>query len=310
MQKFDVEVIKKEANGRWPSIFNMLGVDVVNDPKKHSACPICGPGNNSHRFRFDNKEGRGTWICTSCGSGDGIGLVQGSLGISFSEALERISKIVLTAELSSVPSGSIDVAKRRKLMNDIWTGGKAVSGHDLVSKYLMSRRIYKTPKDVRFNEHCYCVEVKKEVPAMIAMFRNEHGEAVAIQRTYLVPNLRSKKMSLSIPEARMAGGAVRLMDPTGVLGIAEGIETALSASQLFNIPVWATLSNTLLERWVPPEKIRKIVVFGDNDHNFCGQGSAYKLANRLYNDDRIVDVCIPDLNDWNDMLKHYGERLS
>jgi putative DNA primase/helicase len=41
-----------------------------------------------------------------------------------------------------------------------------------------------------------------------------------------------------------------------VLGIAEGIETALSASILFNVPVWAALTEGLLQEWVPPPDVR------------------------------------------------------
>ena len=59
----DVELVKREATGKWVSILSGLGVEVSEDPKKHTACPICGPGNNSHRFRFDNLDGSGSWIC-------------------------------------------------------------------------------------------------------------------------------------------------------------------------------------------------------------------------------------------------------
>ena len=40
---------------------------------RHQACPVCG---GSDRFRFDDKEGRGTWFCNQCGAGDGLKLVE------------------------------------------------------------------------------------------------------------------------------------------------------------------------------------------------------------------------------------------
>jgi len=42
------------------------------------------------------------------------------------------------------------------------------------------------------------------------------------------------------------GAAVRLMAHEDVLGIAEGIETAMSASILFNVPCWAALNAGLV----------------------------------------------------------------
>ncbi|NYY79755.1 hypothetical protein DMH17_06695 [Raoultella planticola] len=34
---------------------------------------MCG---GADRFRFDDKEGRGTWFCNQCGAGDGLKLVE------------------------------------------------------------------------------------------------------------------------------------------------------------------------------------------------------------------------------------------
>jgi len=53
----------------------------------------------------------------------------------------------------------------------------------------------------------------------------------------------------------------------------------------------------------PPKEYRKIKIFGDNDDNFAGQKAAYILANKLYLDDLVVDVEIPEeRGDWNDFL--------
>ena len=50
-----------------------LGVPAKALTNRHGPCPVCG---GKDRFRFDDKGGRGTWICSTCGAGDGIELVK------------------------------------------------------------------------------------------------------------------------------------------------------------------------------------------------------------------------------------------
>jgi putative DNA primase/helicase len=89
-----------------------------------------------------------------------------------------------------------------------------------------------------------------------------------------------------------------------VLGIAEGVETALSAAQLFKVPVWAALNAGRLEVWMPPAGITKVMIFGDNDENQRGQDAAWQLENRLIDAGIETSVHIPDKpgTDWNDVL--------
>ena len=95
-----------------------------------------------------------------------------------------------------------------------------------------------------------------------------------------------------------------MMPSAETMGIAESVVTALSASQLFDVPVWAALSTGGMVNWKPPEHARNIIIFGDNDANFAGQNAAYGLAYRLQVQGRNVEVRIPDLEDadWNDVL--------
>jgi putative DNA primase/helicase len=88
-----------------------------------------------------------------------------------------------------------------------------------------------------------------------------------------------------------------------VLGIAEGIETALSATALFGVPCWAAVNAGMLAAWQPPPETKRIIVFGDNDPNYAGQAAAYALAARLGSDERAVEVQIPAEvgADWNDV---------
>jgi putative DNA primase/helicase len=147
------------------------------------------------------------------------------------------------------------------------------------------------------------------MPAMIAMVCDAEGRAVTIHRTYLTmdgkkADIKSPK-KLMPPKGTVSGCAVRLFDPeNGLLGVAEGIETAVSCQQLFGIPTWAAISTNGIETFIPPKGVRKVVIYADNDPNFAGQKAAYVLANRLYLKDFIVEVLIPDVvGDFNDLLQ-------
>ena len=88
-----INEITAEAVGKWQSIFSSLGIEVGNG--KHCPCPVCG---GKDRFRFDNKDGRGTYICNQCGSGDGLELIKNYCQC---DAKEASSKVVECLNLSN-----------------------------------------------------------------------------------------------------------------------------------------------------------------------------------------------------------------
>jgi putative DNA primase/helicase len=83
------------ANGHWPSILGALAnltADQLTD--KHQPCPLCG---GEDRYRFDDREGNGTWFCNQCGgpdcnggAGNGLTLLMRRNNWSFKEAATRI----------------------------------------------------------------------------------------------------------------------------------------------------------------------------------------------------------------------------
>lgn len=295
-----------EAVGRWPGILSTLGIDQSYLQNKHGPCPICA---GKDRYRFDDKEGRGTFICSHCGSGDGFRLLQQVLGMSFSQAAKEVDRIV-----GAVPAGPIapqrtDASKIRALTK-VWTESRPVERGDPVWRYLHQRvGIETVPGDIRLHPSLrYTDEDGQDLgrfPAMIARIRYPDGTGASIHRTYLT----DQGTKAAVPQAKklMAGKAlnstaVRLSGVRPALGIAEGIETALAASERFGIPVWAATNAALLEAWSPPAGVERVLVAGDNDSSFTGQAAAYALARRLIREGLAVEVQIPSSvdTDWCD----------
>ena len=127
-------------------------------------------------------------------------------------------------------------------------------------------------------------DAKRGFPGLVAVPRMANGEpAGGIHRTFLADDGSAKagtekdKMMLGpLP----IGSAVRLrpMGADGVLGIAEGIETALAAHRMFGVPVWAGLSAGHVRGWQWPEGCKRILICADAGTD--GQRSAQELADR------------------------------
>jgi putative DNA primase/helicase len=146
------------------------------------------------------------------------------------------------------------------------------------------------------------------------------GNPVTMHRTFLTndgkkANLPYPKKFMPYPSDRnLTGGAVRLCQAESVLGIAEGIETALAVRQTTGLAVWAALSCTLLERFEPPTGTKHVAIWGDLDRKGVGGDSARKLAERLYEQGIITSLHIPPASllgdcksvDWLDVLNRVG----
>ena len=309
----DLELLKAKAQGRWHEILLAYGIEVSRNPKETSGCPVCGDGRNNHRFRFDNIDGQGTWYCQQCRAGDGFSLlIKTGKATGFFNAIEMVERVV--GEVPSTDDGGKSSYDHRKLMNDIWAKSEVLTGSDIACNYLRARGLDLKfiPTNVRFSPECYESESKMKRPAMIALVHDRDGKPVTLHRTYLDKD-GTKKADIQAPRKLMKGVTklncvnIRLC-PTkgGLLGVGEGIDTALACLELFNIPTWSAINTTLMETWEPPgqPEIKDVVIFGDNDMNYSGHRAACTLANKLVLQGYKVKIKIPPKpgTDWLDVL--------
>jgi len=309
-----VSDLRQRARGRWLGILPSLGIDSRYLPGKHCPCPICREGKD--RFRFDDKDGLGTWICSICGAGDGISLVMKVNGWTFKQAAVEIEKHI-GAAVYRLPKPERSSTEKRRDMNSVWMASEPVQIGDPVALYLQARCGISTfPPCIRTAHRLRYYDAEAGTsfhPAMVAMVVDAAGKPVNIHRTYLTGS--GAKAAVPEPRRTMPGDlprgcAIRLADHSGVLGIAEGIETALSANALFNIPTWSVVNTAIMARWVVPSDVHELIIFADNDANYSGQAAAYDLANRVVTANPAVTVRIPPVpdTDWNDV--HQQKNLA
>jgi hypothetical protein len=88
--RLDSNAIRQQACGRWRDILSGLGLNLPSTATQHGPCPACG---GKDRFRFDDRNGRGTWFCNQCTpqAGDGFALIQNVRNCDFHRALELVA---------------------------------------------------------------------------------------------------------------------------------------------------------------------------------------------------------------------------
>lgn len=300
------------TQGRWRSILPALGVDAKYLANRHGPCPICNAGRD--RFRFDDRHGNGSWICSVCGAGDGFSLLMQVKGIDFSAARQMVLDELGAGEHErQLPrSDVISPEEARRLKGALWKQCKRPGQFDAVMSYLRQRGLHfdDIPHDLFIVDECDVSGVPgiRAMTAMVALLRKPDGSNDTLHRTYLQQPYKAKidRPRRMMPGQVTTGSAVRLwpMEEGKPLGVAEGVETALAAQKLFDVPVWATTSTSIMKKWEAPEGPSEIIVYGDHDLKYGGHAAAYALAHRLACQQVNVRVEMPAEpgTDWCDVL--------
>jgi phage/plasmid primase-like uncharacterized protein len=328
--------VKVRARGRWLAIFSALAPelnDAMTHLGRHVPCPVHG-GTDGFRL-FNDAASTGGGICNTCGSfADGFALLQWLTRRSFQETLVEVHRVISGEVATPNVKASqprtkdrLDDATLRRILNSTWAESVALNKRDarLAVQYLenrgLRRKLFTRLADLRFHPRLLYREkgrADRYLPGLLALVRAADGTPVTVHRTYLSEHgdkakVRSPRKLFPVPTdaPALAGTAVQLSEPRNVLGIAEGIETALSAYEASGTPCWSAINATLLERWRPPQGVDIVHIWADRDRNGRGLRAAKVLKARLWKLGIKALIWMPSGEivggaksvDWNDVLR-------
>lgn len=306
-------------------------------------CPFHGERNPSFVVYGQPKPG---WLCHGCGArGDAVGWLT-ARGVAFKDAVAQLAaehgiavqhspgaaatggrREMVPASPPPAPLRGRDDADAQRASARalaLWQAAVPIAAGDPVARYLAGRGLaLPASPDLRFHPRLPAPDQQPGLfPAMLALVRAPDGAPIAVHRTYLngweaelaegqvhkTTALRAAKAMLG-PVAR---GAVRLAPSAERMGVAEGIETALSAMALTGLPVWAALSAHGIAALELPFDAAEVTVFCDRDEPKqrggkvvrAGLDAARKAAERWRAEHREVIIRVPraPAKDYNDVL--------
>ena len=300
--KMNVTETVKQACGHWPNILPALGVKVIKN--RHQSCPVCG---GSDRFRFDDKEGRGTWFCNQCGAGDGLKLVEKVFGVTASEAAGKVNAV--TGNLPPVAPEMIAAAEAETEAERKAAAALAVR---LMGKTrTASGNAYLTRKGFPDRE-CPVLSVMQKTGGVtfragdvVVPLYDDSGALVNLQ----LINSEGLKRTLKGGQVKGACHVIEGKKQAGKrLWIAEGYATALTVHHLTGETVMVALSSVNLLSLASLARQKhpacQIVLAADRDLNGDGQNKAAAAAGACEG----VVALPPVFGDWNDaFMQHGGE---
>jgi putative DNA primase/helicase len=247
--------------------------------ERRERCPKCNRGDRDRAFSRNTMTG--LFFCHRCG-------YCGGEGTTWRRRAPTVT------QLGDPQHAARTTERYRRLLEETRPISDARGAYP-VRRYLESRGLSQilkeaTAPDVRAHPSLAYWDGTQELgrfPAMVVPLRSLQGELVTLHVTYLrgdggakadVPE--PKKIRPVPTKGATRGCALRLYEPRGgALGVAEGIETALSLRLLHGIPTWAASCADNLKIIELPIDLSQLYIAVDCDHS--GESAVAALARRL-----------------------------
>ena len=291
--------------------------------KRTGRCPFPDHEDRNPSFSVDGD--KGLYHCHGCKrGGDVIDFVQELYGIDFPEACELLSSVRLpSAPIMKTEPLEKDEERERKARK-IWQQASALGGTP-AERYLERRalppELTGQQSSLRFVRLPFDGSARLH-PALVAAVRNQDGEVVATQCTFLTEDGQKLAGSCKRSTGLLLGGTVAVRgleapDEPDHIHLCEGLEDALSIVRILpKACAMATLGTSNLSKVELPLVCSTVTLANDNDEP--GRRAVEAAKHRLLAAGKSVFVLSPPdgCKDWNDYLtywefhapfKHYNE---
>lgn len=260
-------------------------------------CPSCGRGGHNDKTLGVTIEpdGKGVAHCFRCEFTESYRPESGGRHLHIVKPVERATSLQKFTALSEYG---------RNLFNACDPlSGEAVA-------YLTARNCVTPPRDGDLRWHPSLKHPGGHIgPCLVALITDAlTGDPLSLHRTWIKPDGAKADVNpprLLLAKHRKAGGVIRLWPDDAVtmaLGIAEGIETALSMSHAFT-PIWSCIDASNLASFPVLEGIQSLLIGADHDD--AGLKAARECATRWAMAGKEVRIIEPDIHrsDINDLAR-------
>ncbi|AUG84978.1 hypothetical protein MAELSTROM_59 [Pseudoalteromonas phage Maelstrom] len=301
-----VDKAHDQFHGSWQTVLSNYGCQLPSG-RKHGPCPVCG---GKDRFRFDDKNGRGTWYCSQCepSSGGGLLLLSRFIGKSVMETAKELigddvnktiaPKRVHVVNHDEVRAKNIEQAKigAKSLMASAVAGGhEYMDNKGLDGEWLVNGEAIYSKQGIIPKGDLLLVPVYKKCELVNVQKITKDGE----KRPLFGGDMQGVQHIVSGKEKSIA--------------VVEGYATGITINKLTGFKTYVAFNTGNLESAVKQVKLdhpnANIIVFGDHDkidpaHNRRpGEYYANKAA-----DPFAAKVALPpELGDWDDYRQKHGD---
>lgn len=254
------------------------------------------------------------------------------------------NKVVWSAHLSDSPEQKLarqqaekhkqekEAKVKREAIQTVWDQSEKMASNSAavkaVKRYLVRRFIAnalsKGMDSVRVHPALTYTDGKEVIgryPALVCQVTDPDGNVVSLHRTYLTEKgfkakVASPKKLMPVPNgSTINGAAIRLSPVKPIIGIAEGIETALSVMRLKGIACWSVICANGMRTFKVPQGVKEVHIYADKDESGEGERAARDLCERLQKEGYKAWVHLPEMDipegakgvDFNDVLaKRYN----
>lgn len=309
-----VSDVTAAACGHWPELLANLGV-TVPPRKQHGPCPACG---GKDRFRLDDKCGRGTWICSQCGAGDGLDLIRHVTGKLPKDAAELVAGVLGLSHVAISEADREQLQQQQRVQADVEQQQQqkkrqkaAIRAAGILrdckpgqSPYLAHKRL-SWPSGLLNSTLIRVGEEAFPAGSLVVPLYNETGELVNVQlirhdgvRHYLAGGQKQAACH------RIPGGAL--------VAVCEGYATGLSIHLATGATVYCAMDagNLLAIAQVvrgmdDPLQPCRLWLAADNDATTTGNPGKTKAEQAAAAVGAVVALP-PTAGDWNDYHQAHG----